>query len=102
MLAPRVRPTLSPWRIWALRAESAPCTSTDVIANTTGINALLDGHSHSILEQEKVKNKDGEEVLLAACGTKLASHRIPAHFRQGRQRGDRPVQVGYLQYRFAA
>ena len=54
-----------------IEGESAPWMSTDVIANTTGINALLDGHSHSILEQEKVKNKDGEEVLLAACGTKL-------------------------------
>ena len=53
----------------------------DVIANTTGINALLDGHSHSILEQEKVKNKDGEEVLLArACGTKLASHWLRCAF----------------------
>ena len=54
-----------------IEGESAPWMSTDVIANTTGINALLDGYSHSILEQEKVKNKDGEEVLLAACGTKL-------------------------------
>ncbi len=54
-----------------IEGESAPWMSTDVIANTTGINALLDGHSHSILDQEKVKNKDGEEVLLAACGTKL-------------------------------
>ena len=54
-----------------IEGESAPWMSIDVIANTTGINALLDGHSHSILEQEKVKNKDGEEVLLAACGTKL-------------------------------
>lgn len=54
-----------------IEGESAPWMSTDVIANTTGINALLDGHSHSILEQEKVKNKEGEEVLLAACGTKL-------------------------------
>ena len=54
-----------------IEGESAPWMSTDVIANTTGINALLDGHSHSVLEQEKVKNKDGEEVLLAACGTKL-------------------------------
>ena len=54
-----------------IEGESAPWMSTDVIANTTGINAVLDGHSHSILEQEKVKNKDGEEVLLAACGTKL-------------------------------
>ncbi len=54
-----------------IEAECTPWMSTEVIANTTGINALLDGHSHSILEQEKVLNKDGEEVLLSACGTKL-------------------------------
>ena len=35
------------------------------------MDALLDGHSHSLIEQEAVKNKDGEDVLLAACGTKL-------------------------------
>ncbi|MDD3334546.1 MAG: bifunctional UDP-sugar hydrolase/5'-nucleotidase [Eubacteriales bacterium] len=53
--------------------ETSPWMSTEVIANTTGIDALLDGHSHSELEQEKVLNKDGNEVLLAACGTKLAN-----------------------------
>ena len=77
--------------------------STDVIADATAaMNALLDGHSHSILEQEKVKNKDGEEVLAGCLRHQAASHRMPAHFRQGRQHGDRPVQVGYLQCRFAA
>ena len=54
-----------------IEAECAPWMSTDVIANTTGMDALLDGHSHSLIEQEAVKNKDGEDVLLAACGTKL-------------------------------
>ena len=54
-----------------IEAGCAPWMSTDVIANTTGIDAMLDGHSHSLLEQEVVKNKDGEDVLLAACGTKL-------------------------------
>ena len=54
-----------------IEAECAPWMSTDVIANTTGMDVLLDGHSHSLIEQEAVKNKDGEDVLLAACGTKL-------------------------------
>ena len=54
-----------------IEAGCAPWMSTDVIANTTGIDAMLDGHSHSLLEQEVVKNKDGDDVLLAACGTKL-------------------------------
>ncbi len=56
-----------------IESECAPWMSTNVIANTTGIDALLDGHSHSELTEEKVKNKDGKEVLLAACGTKLAN-----------------------------
>ena len=54
-----------------IEAGCAPWMSTDVIAHTTGIDAMLDGHSHSLLEQEVVKNKDGDDVLLAACGTKL-------------------------------
>ena len=50
---------------------SSPYMSSQVIASTTGIDVLLDGHSHSILEQEEVLNKNGEAVLQAACGTKL-------------------------------
>lgn len=56
-----------------IEAECSPWMSTDVIANTNGIDALLDGHSHSELMSEQVKNKDGENVLLVACGTKLAN-----------------------------
>ncbi len=56
-----------------IESECAPWMSSNVIANTTGIDALLDGHSHSELTEEKVKNKDGKDVLLAACGTKLAN-----------------------------
>ena len=56
-----------------IEAECAPWMSSDVIAHTTGIDALLDGHSHSELTQEKVKNANGDDVLLAACGTKLAN-----------------------------
>ena len=52
--------------------SSAPWRSNDVIANTTGIDVVLDGHSHSVIEQEAVLNKDGEEVLLSSTGTKLA------------------------------
>ncbi len=56
-----------------IEESCSPWMSTEVIANTNGIDALLDGHSHSELSQEKVLNKDGEEVLLSACGTKLAN-----------------------------
>ena len=49
----------------------SPWMSTELIANTNGIDVLLDGHSHSVLDQVEVKNKNGEVVLMAACGTKL-------------------------------
>ncbi|MBQ3155306.1 MAG: bifunctional metallophosphatase/5'-nucleotidase [Clostridia bacterium] len=51
-------------------AECAPWTYADVIANTTGIDALLDGHSHD-KDQVTMKNKAGEDVLRSGCGTKL-------------------------------
>ena len=52
--------------------ESAcqPWTYADVIANTTGMDALLDGHSHDT-DQVEMLNKDGETVLRSGCGTKL-------------------------------
>ena len=50
----------------------SPWTSSELIVNTNGIDVLLDGHSHSVIEAEIVKNKDGKDVLMAACGTKLA------------------------------
>lgn len=52
-------------------AVSGPWTSTAVIENTTGIDVVLDGHSHSVLHEEKVSNKNGEKVLLSSTGTKL-------------------------------
>lgn len=47
-----------------------PYTYADVIANTNGIDVFLDGHSHD-LEQVVMKNKDGDDVVRTACGTKL-------------------------------
>ena len=50
--------------------ECSPYTYADVIANTTGINALLDGHSHDTNHVE-MRNKARETVLRQGCGTKL-------------------------------
>ena len=50
--------------------ESSPWMYSDVIANTTGIDAWLDGHSHDA-EQVVMKNKDGQDVVRSACGTEL-------------------------------
>lgn len=52
---------------------SDPWRSYDVIANTTGLDAFIDGHSHSTIEGETVKNKDGEDVVLTSTGSKLAN-----------------------------
>ncbi len=51
-------------------AECEPWTYADVIANTRGIDVLLDGHSHDT-DQVVMKNADGDKVIRAACGTKL-------------------------------
>ena len=50
--------------------ECRPFTYADVIANTTGINALLDGHSHDTYHVE-MRNKARETVLRQGCGTKM-------------------------------
>lgn len=47
-----------------------PWTYADVIGNTTGIDAFLDGHSHDT-DQVEMLNKDGAKVLRSGCGTKL-------------------------------
>lgn len=54
-----------------IEADCSPWTSSDIITNTTGIDVMLDGHSHSVIEKELVKNKDGDEVILTSTGTKL-------------------------------
>lgn len=48
----------------------APWTYADVIEHTNGIDVFLDGHSHDT-EQVVMKNKDGDEVVRSAVGTKL-------------------------------
>lgn len=50
----------------------APWTYADIISNTTGIDAFLDGHSHDT-DQVVMKNKDGQDVIRSACGTKLGA-----------------------------
>ena len=49
-----------------------PWIYSDVISNVRGIDVVLDGHSHDS-DVVTMKNPDGEEVLRAACGTKLSS-----------------------------
>ncbi len=45
--------------------------STDLIANTHGIDAFLDAHAHEVIESADYKNDGGEDVALSSTGTKL-------------------------------
>lgn len=47
---------------------SQPWTSEETIANVTGLNAFIDGHSHSTVEGTEVADKDGNSVLLTQTG----------------------------------
>lgn len=51
--------------------SSEPFTSSSLIVNTSGIDVVLDGHSHSVIECQRVKNKAGNIVLLTSTGSKL-------------------------------
>ncbi len=46
-------------------------SSYDLIANTTGIDVVIDGHSHTPNSGEGVSNKDGEMVVLTSTEEKL-------------------------------
>ncbi len=50
----------------------SPWSYEDVVRNTNGIDVFFDGHSHDS-EQVVMKNKDGDDVIRSACGTKLSS-----------------------------
>lgn len=45
-----------------------PITSESTIANTRGLDAVIDGHAHHIIEGRWLKDIDGKKVLLASTG----------------------------------
>ena len=45
-----------------------PINSQTLAANTRGIDAILDGHSHSLVPARTLKNKDGKDVLYSQTG----------------------------------
>ncbi|MBR5268190.1 MAG: 5'-nucleotidase C-terminal domain-containing protein, partial [Lachnospiraceae bacterium] len=51
--------------------SSRPWTSEEVIANTTGLDAFIDGHSHTTIDGKAVKDKDGNDVWLTQTGEYL-------------------------------
>ncbi len=47
--------------------------STDIIANTNGIDYYIDAHSHETIESATYKNIENEDVILTSTGTKFAN-----------------------------
>lgn len=43
----------------------------DIIESTDGFDAVLDGHSHTVIEEKIVKDKSGDDVVLSSTGTKF-------------------------------
>lgn len=43
----------------------------DLIRNTDGLDVVLDGHSHSVIEDMRIADREGNEVLLTSTGTKF-------------------------------
>ena len=52
---------------------SQPWTSEEVIANTTGLDAFIDGHSHSTVVGKAVADKGGNDVWLTQTGEYLGA-----------------------------
>ena len=52
-------------------AACEPYDVFNVLRNTSGIDAFLDGHSHSVIYGDTYLNKDGKETLLVSVGTKM-------------------------------
>ena len=50
---------------------SQPWTSEEVIANTTGFDIVIDGHSHSTVVGKEVTDKEGNTVTLSQTGEYL-------------------------------
>ena len=44
---------------------------TEIIENTDGIDVVLDAHSHTVIEEIILKDKNGDNVLLSSTGTKF-------------------------------
>lgn len=44
-------------------------SSTSLVANTTGLDAVIDGHDHHVIEEMFVNDKEGKAVLLTSSGS---------------------------------
>ena len=53
--------------------SSSPRTSEEVIAHTSGFDAFIDGHSHTVMENKQVQDASGKAVTLTQTGSYFAN-----------------------------
>lgn len=53
--------------------SSSPWTSEEVIAHTSGFDAFIDGHSHTVMENKHVQDASGKAVTLTQTGSYFAN-----------------------------
>ena len=53
--------------------SSSPWTSEEVIAHTSGFDAFIDGHSHTVMENKQVQDASGKTVTLTQTGSYFAN-----------------------------
>ncbi|MGN0706917.1 MAG: bifunctional metallophosphatase/5'-nucleotidase [Faecalibacterium sp.] len=53
--------------------SSSPWTSEEVIAHTTGFDAFIDGHSHTVMANKQVLDASGKAVTLTQTGSYLSN-----------------------------
>ena len=53
--------------------SSSPWTSEEVIAHTSGFDAFIDGHSHTVMENKQVQDVSGKAVTLTQTGSYFAN-----------------------------
>ena len=58
--------------------SSSPWTSEEVIAHTSGFDAFIDGHSHTVMENKQVQDASGKAVTLTQTGSYFGEMTIAA------------------------
>ena len=88
--------------------SSSPWTSEEVIAHTSGFDAFIDGHSHTVMENKQVQDASGKAVTLTQTGSYFANvgemtiaadgtittKLIPSH--EGMDAGIAAMQTGWV------
>jgi 2',3'-cyclic-nucleotide 2'-phosphodiesterase (5'-nucleotidase family) len=54
-------------------AQSMGFSSHFMVNNTRGIDIVLDGHSHEIIEKALAKNLDGQQIIVTQTGTQFGN-----------------------------